>query len=76
MTDAEKVKHLRAALLRIATPEAFYVATAHVDPETFARMVYAEAILDGLVLERAEQKAKFETRRRYPLPRDSEGTQQ
>lgn len=67
MTDAEIVAHLRAALLRIATPQAFYVATSNVDPESFARMIFAQAILDGLTLEEAERKTEFETRKRYSL---------
>lgn len=64
MNDAETIVHLRAALKRIAEPKAFYVATSNIDPEAYARMIYAEAILDGLTLERAEQKAEFETRQR------------
>lgn len=67
MTDAEKVEHFRTALLRIATPSAFYVATAHVAPEAFARMTYAQAILDYMTLEAAEKKTEFETRQRYPI---------
>ena len=67
MTDAETIDHLRAALLRVATPNAFYVATSRVDPEAFARMTFAQAILDGLTIEKSEQKTEFETRQRYPL---------
>lgn len=67
MTDAEKVEHLRAALLRIATPEAFYVATAHIDPEAYAHMIYARAILDDYTLKAASEKAEFETHKRYPI---------
>lgn len=69
MGDAEKVEHLRAALRRIATPEAFYVATASIDPEAYARMVFADYILDGMTLKAASDKAEYETRRRYlPSP--------
>lgn len=67
MDDADKVAHLRKALERIATPEAFYVATSKVDPEAFARMVYAQAILEDHTLQSAAKKAEYETRERYPL---------
>lgn len=67
MTDAEQVAHLRAAMERIATPEAFYVATSHVDPEAFARMTFAQCILDGYTLKAAAEKTEYETRQRYPL---------
>ena len=65
--NAENVAHLRAAITRIATPEAFYVATSKVDPEAFARMTYAQCILDGYTLEAATKKTEYETRQRYPL---------
>lgn len=63
----ETITHLRNALERIATPKAFYVATSDINPEAYARMIYAQAILDGLTLERAEQKTEYETHQRYPL---------
>lgn len=66
MTDAETISHLRAALERIATSSAFYIPRSKIDPETFARMTFARAILEGLTIEKAEQKAEFETCRRYP----------
>jgi hypothetical protein len=69
MTDGDKIAHLTAALVRVATPEAFYVATSNVDPEAFARMVFAQAILEDHTLESATAKAEFETRQRYPLNR-------
>ena len=69
MDDEERIEFLLAALKRIAEPEAFYVATSDVDPEVFARMAYARNILDDFTLERAEEKAKFDTRARYPLRR-------
>lgn len=64
MTEAETIDHLREALRRIAEPKAFYVATGHIDPEAYARMIYAQNILDGYTLQRAEQKAEREVRRR------------
>lgn len=75
MTDAERIAHLKDALRRIAKPEAFYVATASIDAEAFARMIYAEAILEDLSLERAEQKAEHETRQRYPIGASRKGQQ-
>lgn len=58
---------LRAGLLRIATPEAFYVATRDINPEAFARMIYAEKVLAGTDLELADKETEAETRDRYPL---------
>jgi hypothetical protein len=60
-------KHLKEALERIAKPEAFYVATSHVDPEAYARMMYAQLILEGFSLEDAEAEAEKLVRKRYPL---------
>lgn len=65
--EAENAR-MREALKRVSAPEAFYVATSNVDPEAYARMVYAQAVLDGLILERAQQKAEFEVRQRYDRP--------
>lgn len=71
MTDAEQIQHLKDALTRIATPNAFYVATSSVDPEAFARMYYAECILNGYALGAANDKTEFATRERYPFNRNS-----
>lgn len=60
-----------AALKRIATPLAFYIPRA-VDPEAFARMVYAEAILNGETAEDAEKEAESKTRERYAPPMNDE----
>ena len=62
LTENER---LRTALDRIQTPEAFFVATSKVDPETFARMVYAEAVLAGDDLGAAAQKTENAVRARY-----------
>lgn len=60
-----KVARLEAALKRIETPEAFWVATAHVDPETYARMIFAEQVGRGKYIEDAETIAEKKTRARY-----------
>ena len=65
MTDKQRIEHLTSAIKRIATPEAFYVASSSVDPEAFARMTFAKCILDGMTLDAAEEKASYETRQRY-----------
>ncbi|MGC1497272.1 MAG: hypothetical protein WA790_15795 [Sulfitobacter sp.] len=62
---ADRIDALEAALLRIATPQAFFVATSSVDPEAYARMIYAESILGDYTLKAASDKAEYETRRRY-----------
>lgn len=67
MTDQERIEHYEEALRRISMPIAFHLPTSKVDPESYARMIYAEAVLDGLTLERASQKAEYETRRRYAI---------
>ena len=71
MTDAEKVEHLRAALERIATPNAFYVATSNVDPEAFARMTYADQVLKGVSLVDDESVTGALTRKRYARSTDT-----
>lgn len=58
---------LKMALTRVATPNAFYVATANVDPETFARMTFADKILKGVAFDLAEHDTETETRARYPI---------
>lgn len=63
---AGRIDHLKAALERIAKPEAFYVATS-IDPEAYARMIYADCILNDMTLEAARAKAEYETRQRYDL---------
>lgn len=65
-----EIERLRAALIRIATPEAFYVATSSVDPETYARMIYAEAAAEpGVDLENASLETIRRVWERYPLQR-------
>ena len=65
---ADEIERLRAALDRIAEPEAFYVATARVDPEAFARMIYAGgAVLPSVDLVKLEKSVEATTRDRYPL---------
>ena len=71
MDDYQRIEHMRRALKRIAEPQAFYVATSDVDPEAFARMTFAQAILDDQTVESAIQKAELETRQRYPLRRST-----
>ena len=46
--QAAEIERMKAALTRIATPSAFYVATADVNPEALARMVYAEKVRNGI----------------------------
>lgn len=62
-----QVETLEAGLKRIATPEAFYVATSHVDPETYARMIYADKVLAGINPKEADTETEAETHKRYPL---------
>ncbi|KEP68793.1 hypothetical protein DL1_08580 [Thioclava dalianensis] len=62
-----KNSRLERAIERIATPEAFYVATSKVDPETFARMTFATEIGAGHSIEQATNTAERETKRRFPL---------
>ena len=64
---AHERDHMKAAIVRIATPEAFHVATSRVDPEAFARMTYAQCVIDGHTLKSATEKTEYETRQRYPL---------
>lgn len=64
---SEEVEKLKAALKRIAEPEAFYVATSHIDPEAYARMMFAEYILAGFEVESAVRMAEQSARDRYPL---------
>lgn len=66
-SQRSEAERLRAGLQRIATPSAFYVGTCHVDPEAFARMIYAEKVLAGLDLELADKETEAETKGRYPL---------
>lgn len=66
--EAENAK-LRAALGRVARPEAFYVATSNIDPEALARMIYSQAILGGLALSAAEETAEREARKRQTAAR-------
>lgn len=61
----ERVERLEKALERIETPNAFWVATAHVDPEAYARMVFAELVRRGKSVEDAEEIAEKKTRTRY-----------
>ncbi len=61
----DNIDRLEAALRRIATPSAFFVATSSVDPEAYARMVFAENILCGSSVEDAEAYAEDSTRQRY-----------
>ncbi len=67
---------LRTALARLAEPQAFYVATAFVDPETYARMWYAQHVLKGDPLaaanEKAEAAAREQADRRFPQPPEGE----
>lgn len=63
MTNTEM--HLVQALERIAEPKAFFVGTSKVDPEAFARMVFAEQILKGESVQDAEAVAELLTRNRY-----------
>lgn len=72
MDDADMIKHLRSALERISEPQAFYLPTAKVDPEAYARMIYAECILNGYTLKAASDKTEYMTRERYPLRGHSE----
>lgn len=60
-------ERLREALKRITTPLAFYMATSDVDPEVFARMVYAYKVRGGMSLKQAEKETEAETQERYPL---------
>ncbi len=66
-SQRSEAERLRAGLQRIATPSAFYVGTCHVDPEAFARMIYAEKVLAGMDLELADKETEAETKDRYPL---------
>lgn len=70
-TFAEHIAHLNNALARIANPNAFYVATSKVDPEVYARMVFAQCILDGYTLEAASAKTAYDTRERYAFNRNT-----
>lgn len=69
--QAAEIERLKAGLTRIATPCAFYVATSDVDPEAFARMIYAEKVAGGVDLSEADAQTEAETRKRYPLPGDT-----
>lgn len=61
----EEIERLRGALERIQIPMAFYVATSRVDPEAYARMVYAAAVLEGQSLPDADNFAETKTIARY-----------
>lgn len=69
-----EIERLRGGLDRIATPVAFYVATSHVDPEVFARMIYAERVLKGEGLDVADKATEAETRECYPLKGETNAT--
>ncbi len=61
----DEIARLRGALARIQSSEAFYVATAGIDPETFARMDFAQRVLAGKNLSCAASETETETHRRY-----------
>lgn len=69
MTNAEA--HLVKALERIAEPKAFFVATSNVDPEAYARMVFANQILKGASVDAAEAATEMLTKKRYSKEPDS-----
>ena len=56
MTAHETARTMRQALERLATPHAFSVGGV-ATPEAQARMVYAQAVLEGDPLPVAERKA-------------------
>lgn len=60
-----EIERLREALTRIETPMAFHVPTAHVDPEAYARMIFAEQVGRGKSVKDAETIAEKKTRARY-----------
>ena len=57
-------KRLREALKRLVTPLAFHNAGS-ANPEEQARMVFAQAILDGKTLKTAESHAVARARRTH-----------
>lgn len=62
---AAEIERLRAALGRIAEPEAFFVATSDIDPEALGRMLYAQKILSGSSFLSAEKTTEEELRARF-----------
>ncbi len=68
--QAGEIERLKTGLARIALPCAFYVATSVVNPEAFARMIYAEKVWSGIEPSEADDQTEIETRNRYPLQGD------
>ena len=68
--QAAEIDRLKTGLARIALPCAFYVATSVVNPEAFARMIYAEKVWSGIEPSEADDQTEIETRNRYPLQGD------
>lgn len=62
---ADEIERLQAALARIARPEALFVATSKVDPEAYARMLFAQQVLDGGGVAEITQAVEAATRARY-----------
>ena len=63
MTDEERY---RKALERIASSEAFWVASSDIDPECHLRMFYAQGVLDGVDDPEAFAEARvYAINRRY-----------
>lgn len=60
-----RIAELEGALDRIAMPEAFFVATGHIDPEAFARMWFARLIREGSSVEDANVATEDKVRDRY-----------
>ncbi len=60
-------ERLTSAIDRLASSNAFVVATSNVSPEALARLTYAELILGGMGTDEADKMAETAGRKRAGL---------
>lgn len=61
----DQVAKMKKALVRIGEPKAFFRPTSRVDPEAYARMIFADMIVAGRDFDSAEAEAERKTQDRY-----------